>query len=54
MKNITCCKECSCYNLKNKWCDMLGAQLPPEMHPCSTMAPEKYHPFGYGEYRPDG
>lgn len=54
MKNITCCKECSCYNLKNKWCDMLGVQLPPEMHPCSTMAPEKYHPFGYGEYCPDG
>ena len=33
---------------------MLAVKLPPEMHPCSTMAPEKYHPLGYGEYCPDG
>ena len=54
MEEIKCCKECPCYHIKNEYCDMLAVQLPPEMHPCSIMAPEKYHPLGYGEYCPDG
>lgn len=54
MEEIKCCKECPCYHIKNEYCDMLGIKLPPEEHPCSTMAPEKYHPLGYGEYCPDG
>lgn len=54
MEEIKCCKECPCYHIKNKYCDMMAVQLPPEMHPCSTIAPEKYHPLGYGKYCPDG
>lgn len=54
MEEIKYCKECPCYHIKNEYCDMLGIKLPPEERPCSTMAPDKWHPLGYGEYCPDG
>lgn len=44
-KELKYCKDCSCYNNENDFCDMLSVFLPGDMRPCSTMAPEHYFPW---------